>query len=140
MIIFEYKEKRTNNLFSTHYELERVDMYDDQVIIYYPRKLIDVPYLKIACILQNSCMIKFFKDKFLEELEKYLSTMRMDIAKSIHCTKDEICFYNSSSIKFLSQYVGDNRLRGLDINILITNDQVNIDDYIHSLKPRQEKK
>jgi len=139
MIIFEYKEKRTSELFSKYYELERTDMYEDQVILYYPRKLIDVSYLNIACILQDYCMTKFFKDKFLEELERYLSIMkiRFDIIKY---TKDEINLYNNSSIRFLSQYNGDNRLRGLKIDILITSDCINIDNYIYALKPKTGEK
>lgn len=136
MLIYEYKNKRTTNeLFSQRQVIDETHMDEDQVIIYYPRKILDTSRLNVACVLTTQFRAKIFRDRFLDELERYISTFKCkeQIIKGMY--RDKIDFYNNSIIRFVSSNNLDRALLGVSITNLIVEHGIDVQDYLYRLRP-----
>lgn len=136
MLIYEYKNERVSSeLFSQRQVINETYMEDDQIIIYYPRKLIDVANIHIACILSTQFRAKIFKDNFIKELDSYMVTLKTDRYRIIKShTYNIIDFQNNSSILFLSKQGYLDRLRGLSLTSIITDPEIDLREFISILR------
>jgi len=135
MLIYEYKNKRiSNDLFSQRQVIDETYMDEDQVIIYYPRKILDITSLHMACVLTTQFRAKIFRDRFLDELERYISTFKCkeQIIKGVY--RDKIDFHNNSTIRFISSSNLDMKLLGLSLTTLIAEHGADVQDHLYRLR------
>jgi len=136
MIVYKYVKTRTSsNLFSERRVIDDSYMAEDQVIIYYPIKLIDISNSMIIFILENQFRTKVFRDRFMDELIYYISTMNVDNLKIIKSvTKDKTNFNNNSSVRFISNYRNRGMLRGFSATSIITDEGINTENVLSNLR------
>lgn len=127
MLIYEYKSERdSGRLFLRTSRIVTTEMPDDQVIIYYPRKMVDIPSTNIACLFSTQMRTKFFRDRFMDELDRYLTTISVG-SKIIKSYKQfDVVMHNGSSIRFRTQNGPSNHFRGLSLTHIITDEYVNV--------------
>jgi len=135
VLIYEYKSERdSGRLFLRTNRLVTTEMPDDQAIIYYPRKMVDIPSTNIACLFSTQMRTKFFRDRFMDELDRYLTIISVG-NKIIKSYKPfDVSMYNGSSIRFRSKIEESNHFRGLSLTHIITDEYVNVEDYLGRLR------
>lgn len=116
--------------------IDRSYMNEDQVIIYYSRKILDISNMHIACILTTQIRAKIFRDCFENELFRYVSTLKIDESTVIeNRIVNRIGLQNNSSIIFLSKHNYDIKLKGFLITNIITDSCINLRDNLCMLRP-----
>ena len=136
VLIYEYGNERVSSeLFSRRQVINKTYMDENQIIIYYPRKIIDISNLHVACILPSQFRTKMFKDRFVEELDGYITTLKIDRLKLVkEHSRNRIDFYNGSSILFLSDNIYRDVLRGLSFTNIITYSDIDVQKLLGRLR------
>jgi hypothetical protein len=137
MFIYEYKKKRiSSDLFSERIVLDKSYMPEDQVIIYYPRKMLDISNMSVACMFKNYEYIKFFRDNFLNELKNSISAIFGNDERIIETVKPKkIILYNNSMINFISSGASNIVLSGISITSLITDENIDVQYGLSRIRP-----